>query len=582
MSADELKAQGNKAFQAKDYDNAIDLFSKAIELDQSNFVLWSNRSAAKAGKRQYGAALEDAEQCVKINPAWSKGYARKGAALHGLRRYEEAISAYEEGLKLEDSPALRKGLQEVKDAKAADERGDGAQEFGLGKMFNDPNLLAKLAGNPRTQKHLADPAFVQKLQAIQHNPTLASQSLSQDPRFIDVLGVLMGVDMQGFSREEGSDELPPGMQKMETEPTPTSPPPQASTSTSTPAQPAPAAEAEDVEMDDEEAKAKKEAEAEKQIGAAAYKARDFPKAAEHFQKAWEAYPKDITFLTNLGAVYFEEGDYDKCIETCEKAIEEGRSLRADYKLIAKALGRIGSAFSKKGDLDTAIKYFQKSLTEHRTADILNKLREAEKVQAEAARLAYISPEKANEAREEGNALFKAGDFAGAVKAYTEAIKRDPKDPRGYNNRANAYTKLAALPEALKDAEEAIKVDPKFIKAYIRKGHVLYAMRDYTKALETAQVATDLDEEKKNTKEISDLAMKCQQALFSQRSGESEEETLERAMRDPEVAKIMGDPIMQSILQQAQQDPAALQDHMKNPAVRANIMKLVNAGIIKTR
>ena len=47
-------------------------------------------------------------------------------------------------------------------------------------------------------------------------------------------------------------------------------------------------------------------------------------------------------------------------------------------------------------------------------------------------------------------------------------------------------------------------------------------------------------------------------------------------------KIMGDPIMQSILQQAQSDPAALQDHMKNPAVRNNIMKLINAGIIKTR
>ena len=52
-----------------------------------------------------------------MNPAWSKGYARKGAALHGQRRYDEAIAAYEEGLKLEDSPVLRKGLQEVKDAK---------------------------------------------------------------------------------------------------------------------------------------------------------------------------------------------------------------------------------------------------------------------------------------------------------------------------------------------------------------------------------------------------------------------------------------------------------------------------------
>jgi stress-induced-phosphoprotein 1 len=53
---------------------------------------------------------------VKVNPTWAKGYARKGAALHGSRQYTEAISAYEEGLKLEDSPALRKGLKEVKDA----------------------------------------------------------------------------------------------------------------------------------------------------------------------------------------------------------------------------------------------------------------------------------------------------------------------------------------------------------------------------------------------------------------------------------------------------------------------------------
>ena len=112
---------------------------------------------------------------------------------------------------------------------------------------------------------------------------------------------------------------------------------------------------------------------------------------------------------------------------------------------------------------SAVKYFNKSLAEHRTPDILNKLRETERTKAEAEKLAYIDPEKSAEAREEGNALFKGGDFAGAVKAYTESINRDPNDARGYNNRANAYTKLVALPEALKDAEAAIKADPKFSK-----------------------------------------------------------------------------------------------------------------------
>jgi len=62
LQVNELKAQGNKAFQAKDYDAAIDLFTQAIALDPKNHVLWSNRSAAKAGKKQWADALADAEE----------------------------------------------------------------------------------------------------------------------------------------------------------------------------------------------------------------------------------------------------------------------------------------------------------------------------------------------------------------------------------------------------------------------------------------------------------------------------------------------------------------------------------------
>ncbi|KAJ6567294.1 activator of Hsp70 and Hsp90 chaperone [Mycena vulgaris] len=578
-TANELKDLGNKAFAAKDYDKAIDLFTQGIAVDPKNHVLYSNRSAAHAGKKEWEDALTDAEQCVVVNPSWSKGYARKGAALHGARRYEDAIAAYEEGLKLEDSPALRKGLKEVQDAKALDEK---EELGGFAKMFADPNLFGKLAANPRTQKHLADPAFVQKLNMIQKNPVLADSAM-QDPRMIDVIGALMGIDMQGFSRPEGSEEMPPSMS---TSPPPAkaSPPPAASSS-KPPPQPTPPPPAEDVEMpeaDDEEAVAKKEAEAAKKAGSEAYKKREFEEAAKQFSKAWDLWPKDITFLTNLGAVYFEQGEYDKTIETCEKAAEEARSLRADYKLVAKAFGRVGSAYQKKGDYASAIKYFQKSLTEHRTPDILNKLRDIERAKAEADKQAYIDPAKSAAAREEGNTQFKGGDFAGAVKNYTESIKRDPSDARGYNNRAAAYMKLAAFPEALKDVNEAIKTDPALTKAYIRKSTILFAMRDYTQAIEAAQEATDHDPEHKHTREIAEQEAKCQQALFSQRGEETQEETLERAMRDPEVAGIMNDPIMQQILQQAQGNPSALQDHMKNPVVRAKIQKLVNAGIIRTR
>jgi hypothetical protein len=134
---------------------------------------------------------------------------------------------------------------------------------------------------------------------------------------IDVLGVAMGIDLQGFAREEGSDELPPGVSKVSdpgphsptasSSPPPTRTPPPKSTPS---APPAPAA-SEDVEMDEtdsEEAAAKKEAEAAKKAGNDAYKARDFQKAAEYFTKAWDVWPKDITFLTNLGGAAFSLDD----------------------------------------------------------------------------------------------------------------------------------------------------------------------------------------------------------------------------------------------------------------------------------
>jgi stress-induced-phosphoprotein 1 len=74
-----------------------------------------------------------------------------------------------------------------------------------------------------------------------------------------------------------------------------------------------------------------------------------------------------------------------------------------------------------------------------------------------------------------------------------------------------------------------------VKAYIRKGNILHAMRDYTNALEATQAATEADTEHQHAKEIAQQELKIQQALFSQRGEESQEETLQRAMRDPEVA-----------------------------------------------
>lgn len=66
--------------------------------DAPRHVYFSNRSAAHLSKGDAPAALADAEACIAANTTWPKGYSRKGAALHALRRYEDAEQAYQAGL----------------------------------------------------------------------------------------------------------------------------------------------------------------------------------------------------------------------------------------------------------------------------------------------------------------------------------------------------------------------------------------------------------------------------------------------------------------------------------------------------
>ena len=123
----------------------------------------------------------------------------------------------------------------------------------------------------------------------------------QDPRMIDVLGALMGIDLQASTRPEGSDELPSDIQN---DSSPPSASPQAPTPTPSKPSSDPTPAQEDIEMeDDDETRAKKESEVAKEAGNVAYKNRNFEEAAKQFQLAWDTWPKNVAYLTNLGGEY---------------------------------------------------------------------------------------------------------------------------------------------------------------------------------------------------------------------------------------------------------------------------------------
>ncbi|KAK6462972.1 hypothetical protein DFJ63DRAFT_99715 [Scheffersomyces coipomensis] len=586
-TADEYKAQGNKHFAAKEFDQAIEFFTKAIEASETpNHVLYSNRSGSYLSLKNFKNALEDAEECVKINGTWAKGYNRVAAAHFGLGNFDDAKQSYTKALELDPTNAMAKeGLKSVENAVASR---NAKPDLGLGGMFSDPNLITNLRNNPKTAEYMNDPALVQKLLNFQSNPQATNPTeLLGDPRLMQIMAVMMGLDLNmpdpeasvptpssSSQPEEVKAEEPKAAPKVE-EPVKKEEPI--------------VSEAKDVEMEEPEEEQpesdhKAEADAAKAQGNTLYKQRKFDEAIEYYEKAWNLH-KDITYLNNRAAAEYEKGDFDAAIKSCEQAIDQARDLRADYKIVAKSFARLGNTYLKKDDLHNAVKYFDKSLTEHRNADILNKLRSTQREIKIREANAYIDPEKAEEARLQGKEYFSKGDWPNAVKAYTEMVKRDPEDARGYSNRAAALAKLLSFPDAVEDCNKAIEKDPTFIRAYIRKANAQLAMKEYTHVMETLTEAREKDlalGEGKNVNEIDQLYNKAASQRFQAIEGETPEQTMDRVSRDPEIVAILQDPVMQGILGQARENPAALQDHMRNPEVSKKINMLIAAGVIRTR
>lgn len=193
---------------------------------------------------------------------------------------------------------------------------------------------------------------------------------------------------------------------------------------------------------------------------------------------------------------------------------------------------------------------------------------------------YINPELAEQARQEGNELFKDGKFAEAIGKYNDAMKRNPKDHVPYSNRAACYQKLMEWQLALKDAETAITMEPTFVKGWSRKAGVHYFLKEYHKAMDAYNAILKLEPDNAEAKAGLDNVVATINMQSS--SGEVDQERQARAMADPEIQAILGDAQMRSILNEMQTDPKKAQAAMNDPTISAKLQKLIAAGVLQVR
>ncbi|XP_034238225.1 serine/threonine-protein phosphatase 5-like isoform X1 [Thrips palmi] len=111
--ADQFKEQANVFFKKQDYEQAINLYTKAIELNSNNAIYYGNRSMAYLRTECFGAALRDATKAIAADRDYVKGYYRRAEAYMSLGKFKLALSDYQAvaTVRPNDAEAKRKAVE---------------------------------------------------------------------------------------------------------------------------------------------------------------------------------------------------------------------------------------------------------------------------------------------------------------------------------------------------------------------------------------------------------------------------------------------------------------------------------------
>ncbi len=147
-----------------------------------------------------------------------------------------------------------------------------------------------------------------------------------------------------------------------------------------------------------------------------------------FYRTWLNIPEDSRYpkilnekefeaiqFCNLGAAWYEKGNYEKSIECSKRAI----SLNPDY---ADPLNNLGAAYSKQGKFDMALDCYEKATD--------------------------LEPNFATPLNNTGVAFYKLGYFEKAVEYFEKAINADPENDKAYAYKVVALIKGGKRNQAL--------------------------------------------------------------------------------------------------------------------------------------
>jgi tetratricopeptide (TPR) repeat protein len=100
---------------SKDYKEAVDCYTKSIQLFPNDPATFSNRAMAYLKLKEFARVIEDSNEAIKLKSDYIKAYHRRGKAYVAVNKLEMAIRDFQ--YILEKEPNNKEAMNELKQAR---------------------------------------------------------------------------------------------------------------------------------------------------------------------------------------------------------------------------------------------------------------------------------------------------------------------------------------------------------------------------------------------------------------------------------------------------------------------------------
>lgn len=152
------KDDGNEAYKSCKFQEAINLYTQALEIDplnkKTNAKLYFNRATVLARLTKLKDAIADCTAALNLDENYLKALLRRAKCYMDLAEYDEAVKDYEKACKMDKSRDNKKLLQDAKQALKRSKQKDYYKILGINRLATDDEI--KKAYRKRALVHHPD------------------------------------------------------------------------------------------------------------------------------------------------------------------------------------------------------------------------------------------------------------------------------------------------------------------------------------------------------------------------------------------------------------------------------------------